>query len=339
MRKCKTPILIATAVLLLVGLLLFATREEDPLYQGKPLSGYLQNHRGDGLVIFSGNSLEPRLDLELADSKAIEAISNVGPQALPMLVRMLNGGDSKIESWLRPALQRFPLLQRIIHLKAQDQWRNRVGSAMAFRQLGQRAAPAVPSIIPLLKDPNSALVAIIVLMHIINPERERDILSLTNVFSLQPSMISGGHLYHLQAGALLAIGHFGPKASAAEPFLIGCLCSTNGPIQAAAAVALARIGSVSKQVIPVMTRNLPQTNPPSLPPPSLWNLSMKAEIARFEADSSVRLTIWALAQYGERARMALPVLSNLQHYPRADVQDDAKEAASKIRGDTNVWFK
>jgi hypothetical protein len=81
--------------------------------------------------------------------------------------------------------------------------------------------------------------------------------------------------------------------------------------------------------------NLPQTNPPpSFPPgPSAAFISQMNQ--RHETEASILMNILALSEYAGRARMALPILSNLQAYPLSNIQILARETAAKIKADTN----
>lgn len=51
---------------------------------------------------------------------------------------------------------------------------------------------------------------------------------------------------------------------------------------------------------------------------------------------NVLMNLWALSEYGHHASNALPILSNLEHYPVGNIQEAAREAAAKIRADKLV---
>jgi hypothetical protein len=118
--------------------------------------------------------------------------------------------------------------------------------------------------------------------------------------------------------------------------------STNELVQASAAITLAKVGAPADKVVPIIVANLPQTNPPSLlfppGPPSAALISKMSSQRhqRFETDRSVLMNILALSEYAGRARMALPILSNLQTHPLSNIQILASETAAKIKADTKL---
>ena len=162
---------------------------------------------------------------------------------------------------------------------------------VSFQTLGPRAAPAADRIVRFLNDPDTALCAIVAIM-LIQPAREDQILSLTNVVRLRRADRTGASPDLLFSTALLALGSFGPRASNAIPFLIGSLGSTNERVQATAAVALARVGAPAETVVPLIVNTLPNTGPtprpgtrPIFPP-------------RGSGVSEVMMKLWALEQFG-----------------------------------------
>ena len=54
-----------------------------------------------------------------------------------------------------------------------------------------------------------------------------------------------------------------------------------------------------------------------------------------ESDGLLLMNLWALAEYGPEARVALPVLTNLLEYPPGPVRvrPAVAEAVARIRGD------
>ena len=70
------------------------------------------------------------------------------------------------------------------------------------------------------------------------------------------------------------------------------------------------------------------------PPVSSTAASLSAwanqERERHEVDAAVMMLLLAIKEYGSRAQMALPVLTNLQAYPVGNVQTFAKEIAAEL---------
>ncbi len=321
-------------MLLLLAALFYRTRENDPLYEGKRLSEHLAAFGGGlsfGGVAKNREFTEPVAELQCLDLRAYEAISRVGTNALPMLVRMLKSNDSRMRRWVRERVEGNAFLRK--HLRIQPPspgWAKQMGALAAFRELGPRATPAIPKIIPLLDDPDSAYLAMVALKYI-HPERETDVLSLTNVLRIKTASISGAPPSLLHAAAILTLATFGPKASGATPILMDCLNSTNGEVQAACAIALLKIGAPPEKVVPLVLEHLPTSNPP---PVNVLGAPRLVDQRLMEA-RNLTMNIWALGEFRRHARSALPILSNLQSYPLMNVKWAAREAIAKIKADTN----
>ena len=122
------------------------------------------------------------------------------------------------------------------------------------------------------------------------------------------------------------------------PLLMDCVNSTNGDVQAASAVALLKISAPPEKVVPLILAHLPTTNPPplnSFGAPGFTQQRFRLMQQRFTEERNLAMNIWALGEYGHHALSALPVLSNLQHYPIVNLQEAAEQAMAKIKADTN----
>ena len=326
-------------MLVLVSALFYVTRDNDPPYEGKPLSKHLEAFRGQGL--WSGGVTkeigqpaefrEPEAKFMCSDLDAYAAISKVGTNALPMLIRMLKSKDSRMRRWVWEVAEGNAFIRRHARIKPPASgWTKQMRALAAFRELGPQAARAIPMIIPLLDDPDVAHVAMVALKYI-HPQHEADVLSLTNVLRIKTKSLSGAVPSLLHADAILTLASFGSNAVGAAPILTNCLSSTNGEVQAASAIALLKIGVTPEKVVPLVLEHLPITNPPpanSLGAPQTW-------AQRFLEERNLTMNIWALGEYGRHARSALPILSNLQSYPLRNIQEAAREAMDKIKADAD----
>ncbi len=338
MQSHKRQILFGVIVVTLVIAFVYATRENDPVYEGKRLSEHLQRLQGLGISFGGVNSSPPdgRNGPSVThsdDLTTLYAIDAVGTNALPMLTRMLSTRDSRIKIWIQSMADQHKVIRRFIPDNRNRAWARQIGGLVAFSRLGPQAATAIPDIIPLLNDPDTAMSAMVALRHI-RPEREKDILSLTNVFRIQTLPRPGGPVGLLPSSAILVLSTFGNKASNTTPLLIECLTSTNEYIHSSAAVALARLGAAPEKMVPLIIANLSKINPPPLtflgpggPMSNREQLMMSA--------MNVQLSIWALGEYGHHASNALPILSILEQHPISEVKRAARAATAKIRGDTN----
>lgn len=341
--SAKERAVLGGLLLLLAGALIpCVTRYNDPIYGGKRLSQHLEALSAQGIALGAvhGNpgeegvlTLPGIVRPRCSDESARKALNKVGTNALPMLAGMLRSKNTRFRRWLWNTLEARPFLQRVIRIEPpNDDFARKIQALAAFHELGSRAAPAVPKIIPLLDNPDTAIEAISALLCI-RPQRESEVLSLTNVLGIRRTSLAGSSPSHLHASALLALSAFGPEAKGARPILMDCLrTSTNGRVRAAACIGLARIGAPADEVIPFILAEIPKTNPSQLagfiaPTPA----AIAQATQRMEDYQTLLMNIFAASEYGYKAAIALPVLSNLQSYPLRNVQEAARVAAAKIK--------
>ncbi len=326
-RKHRALVIGVIVALIIVGVLLYITRDNDPVYQGTRLSQHLEAFRDSGLHMFGiEQPVEPAVIVFCADTQAVDAVARVGAEALPLLVHLLQARRSPFRVWISSLGDRFPFLRKYVALRPSVAGARQIGAIVAFHYLGLRAAPAIPKLVPLLSGSEYAVPAVFAIVAI-RPEREQDVLTLTNALrnargapEIEPGL--------LHSVALLALSTFGHKASGAIPVVMPYLKSTNEMLRAAAATALVRIGDSPEAIALLITKNLPQTNPPVYIP-------MPPRPGPGPADiTPVLMNLWALGECGNHARMALPIITNLYSYPVDNVQRAARKAAAKITADT-----
>jgi hypothetical protein len=338
--KRRKAILLGSTLVLVVGAALYATSENDPVYYGKRLSKHLEAYSADGL--HAGGALNsvgestvlilPGIKAHCSDQIAREAVFHVGPKALPMLVRMLKKQDTRLQRWIWEMVESHKFLSRHIRMKPPTTgFPGQLRALAAFQELGPRAAPAIARIIPLLDDPDLAVFAIAAILSI-QPERERDILALTNVLGMKGASISGAPPDLMYSSAILALSTFGAKASGAVPALFKCTQSTNGQVRVDAMYALVRIGAPAESVLPLIIAEIPKTNPPpfvpSFPPTAT---SVAQETKASEDYRALVMALYVLGELGQKATSALPAITNLHSYPMKNIQFAAADAGAKIR--------
>jgi HEAT repeat protein len=303
MKSRKVMALTGLVVVFGTVMLIIFQRPRDPVYQGKRLSAYLEAFASDGIQMNDKPpfSLVGLFQPSAERRRAWDVLPEFGTNALPTLVQWLKAKDTAPERWL-VWLGRKQSFIRLRRLTAEER---RVAAVTAFSRLGHRAEAAVPSLIPLLRDANFARQAIFAL-NWIQPDREQDILALTNAFGV-------GSIAEIEAMAALA--SFQSRAAGAIPSLMIKLEATNSATRAAAAVALARIGASAEEIVPLITRNL------------------QAGRVGFDYPApGGRMNLWALGEFAERARGALPIISNFVNDADSRVREEAKTAIEKIRG-------
>ena len=340
-RNRNLKLLTVAGLILSTGAVFWATQETDPVYQGKRLSRHLEAVKADGISAgyLSGESLTvvlPGVRANWTDPNGRQAVQKVGTNAVPMLVRMLRATDGRLVRCLWNIREGNRFLKRVIPMKPPVAgFVSNVRALAALNELGPLAAPAIPKIIPMLDDPDRAHVAMSAIVAI-HPARESDILSLTNVLRIKQTSVSGAQPSLQHSSAILALSSFGPKARGAIPILLDCLHSTNGRVRGSAAIALARAGAPASKVVPSILTDLPKSNPPpyvpTIPPTAA---SWAQEQKRIEDLQNWQMDILALAEFGPKARAALPILSNLQSYPMINLRNAASEAAAIIQREDN----
>lgn len=325
------------AFLLLLAAVVRSNRPYDPLFEGLPLSRHLEVFEESGLSVGGvakrpgqpSELLPPNIALSCWNTNAYRAIRGVGTNALPLLASMLGSGDSrpKLLAWEYTA--NYPRLRKHLGLQPPTSWTRQIHALAAFGELGHAAAPAIPRIIPMLDDPDRALVAIVALLSI-RPDRANEILSLTNALRIRTPSNSGSTPELIHSSALLALSEFGPQAIGAQAVLLDCLNSTNARVQAAAAIALARIGAPADKVVPTILARLPSPQPAAGSvrlDPRLHRARMPGET---EDQRILLMNLWALARFGPGAQAALPLLSKLEAHPDPGIRETAAEAIVRI---------
>ncbi|PYT02994.1 MAG: hypothetical protein DMF60_19730 [Acidobacteria bacterium] len=244
---------------------------------------------------------------------------------------MLGSHDSALKRQIQTLADKHSFIRKFVRPPSNSAFAQQVGAVSAFSVLGPRAMPAVADILLLLNDPDAAMAAMLAIMYI-RPERETDILSLTNVLRIQKRPL-GRNPESLHQAAILILSTFGSKAAGAVPILLDQLASTNGNVRATAAIALARIGAPAEKVVPLIVQNLAKTNRAPmivqgpvqrlLPRPDPWEYL------------ELKMNVWALGQYGHPAREALPALSNLLNGSEMGLRRESRSAIEKITAGTN----
>jgi len=107
-------------------------RHSEPVYEGKPLSFWLDGYRINNVLVFP---------------KADEAVQQTGTNAIPTLLRFLRARDSKWKIKLITLAQRYHVI-KINFVEAES--RN-YAAMKGFRVLGADARDAVPALVKILE--------------------------------------------------------------------------------------------------------------------------------------------------------------------------------------------
>ena len=134
--------LFALVIVVLAGLAWFGIHQREPRYQGRSLSSWLEP--------FRTNYWE-------SDHRCDAAIQAIGTRATPFLLEMVARRESAAKTWSFKHVPRawhdhLQLGSEIDYHQAINDTR-RLG-AIGFKALGEKARPAVPKLVVLLKDEN-----------------------------------------------------------------------------------------------------------------------------------------------------------------------------------------
>jgi peptidoglycan/xylan/chitin deacetylase (PgdA/CDA1 family) len=252
-------------------------RSGEPEFEGKRLSDWLRD-------------LETHPDMASRDWKeASHAVRQIGSNAVPSLVRMIEVGDSK---W---KLQAVDWLQEAVSVDLTETLANvhNRRALLGFHLLGRDAASAAPKLQALIanSDPQIAGQALAALSEI---GGEEVLPALLN------TLTNGKPAVRIQAAATL--GALRSRAGAAVPALVEATRDDDPGFRANAARALGEISLQADTAVPRLTEMLSDTN------------------------SSVRISAaMSLGAFGTQAEAALPAMLAL---PR-DFDDSSTRAISR----------
>jgi HEAT repeat protein len=248
-----------SAIVLLItfvaGLSWEATRSREPAYQGKTLSTWLRRFEEAKV-----NQFHDKVQFEKLVGPTQNAVRQMGTNALPTLLRMLQARDSGIMSLA------FQLLDKRHYrwLPASEIVRREM-ALDGFDALGTNAAPAVPALVVLLNHTNCqvrssaarclntiwpvAQEAVPVLVqHLKDPDEMVCFFSGLALGSIRksPEVVVPALTERLSErgskwGILVALGRFGPEAKTAVPLIIPLLNDSDGETRSWAAMALKSI--------------------------------------------------------------------------------------------------
>lgn len=248
-------------------------------------------------------------------SSAAAALHLSGTNSLELLKRMFQAKSSPGAQALWELAGRIPYVRKWRSTDSpQDTAMNdQLRAVWAVQQLGSNAAPLLPFLVPLISNPDHSVAAIMATGLLSQTEPDA-ILQVTNRFrvsrtpfySTDPIDIAIGH-----AGALYELARQGSNSAGAAPYFLSFLSSTNSIIRAAAATACGSTRAAPEIVIPRMIADLAEIR--------------KDEQARIESDTHristvTRAYVQALAEFGEQASNAIPIVTELLNHGFLETQ-------------------
>ncbi|MDB6019256.1 MAG: repeat protein [Pedosphaera sp.] len=286
MRKRFRIVLVILLVAIVGGVVWAVLESREPVYQGRGLSAWMKDLTTGPIINndYSGATHDA----------AVEAIRHMGTKALPQLLAGLGAKDSQ----LKVKLMRFFSQHPVFRIKLETADDRRGEAAQGFKALGAIARPAIPDLIPIVNDRETALESAFCLAFI-GPEGVPPLIqALTN----RVPRVRGYAAFALSYGPL--------DASPAVSALIQRLQDTNNNVMVYAVGTLMRMTNQSRLVIPALVANLGSTN----------------AVVRKEMGK-------ALVYYAAAGKGAMPTLIAMQNDPEPKVRAAVTNAIELIDAD------
>lgn len=210
------------------------SREPMPMYEGKPLSYWLE-------------CLDITYPHETSEQKAEHAIQAIGTNAIPTLLKMVEKKDSPLKNRLI-ALRRK---ERFLKIKIVPDYYYHALATYGFGVLGKDGRKGVPALIKILNDSdcdgcrNSAIAS----LGGIGPAAESAVPTL--VRSLVVDTNYGHKLYIISA-----LGEIHAHPEIAVPALTNCLADSRTGVREFTIKALGSFGTNAAQAIPILEKKL-----------------------------------------------------------------------------------
>jgi hypothetical protein len=238
--RTRVQVVLAVLLVALSGVIVWQVlRSHEPVYQGKPLSVWLQRY------ISGGSIIDVRQEQE-----ADEAIRQIGTNAIPTLLHMLRARDSRLKLELLGLAYR----QSFIRVRILPAYFTTRQAAAAFHALGASASNAVPILIQTYREeigPDSQCGCAEALGWI-GPAASEAIPDLVSA-TTNSNII-------LRWVAVAALGHIHAKPGLVVPVLIKSLRDSNFRVRRHAASSLAAFGSEAIPAIPGLIQSLEDPN-------------------------------------------------------------------------------
>jgi hypothetical protein len=313
-RMARVILLIAV----LGGLVWVLLSQREPTYQGRSLTAWLNDYaKAHQSTQFPPPSERFRAEAQ----RASHAIHEIGTNALPTLIRMMQAKDSPLKQWFIKLVGR----QSFVRFRFTPAWQFHEKAAYGFFILGEAARPATPELARLL---------------ITNPAEwsfgweSRAALSLAHIapdgaavlaqLLTNPPSVRTADAVDLRRSAAIALYDLGamrddPEATAYEraslelnlqtavPALLQSLQDPDYNVRETAAITLGRYGLKSDEVLPALVTRLQDSFP---------------EVCCAAAD--------ALAKFKGKAEVAVPALLNTLQHQNAQVRERAAKALEEI---------
>jgi HEAT repeat protein len=254
MGKKRSILLAVLFVALLGGLFWMLSRPREPVYREKPLTAWLND-------LYSWN--------EDTNQPALVAIREMGTNAIPALLRIIQSGDRPFQA----LILKLNRMQSLVHFPVREPWRQRHAAARALYAMGTNAKPAFSTLTNLLFHTNTALLCAVPLAGMGSEGLPPLIAALTNQ----------NDIIRLSAAKGLAWERSG--LNIVVPALIARLGDQNRTVHFTAVLLLGGMHAEPDLAVPALMKDFPGRDP-----------DLRGQI------------LVALGQFGTNASAAVPML-------------------------------
>jgi len=280
---------------LAIGLLLYASRTNEPSYQGRALSRWLSD------IEKSNDDLEAE--------PAMKAVRQMGTNAIPYLLDMMRAEDSKLKETVITLLAKA----HIHGIRIPDASSKQIRSILGFHALGPEASSAIPELKALVSNPKIASVAARALVEIGPAGVEAAVVGLADTNAIVRRETAGvlgfpGIVRFTINGTPARMAVLQAQAEFAVPPLTRALNDSDELTRARAATSLGLLGQKPEIVVPALIRNLQETKG--------WRVPASAAKG--------------LGRFGTNAVSALPALKAIAEHSDSRVREAVATAIQSI---------
>jgi HEAT repeats len=293
-RKWRSGLVVALA-LAAIGIVLYASRNNEPSYQGRGLSRWLSD-------------IENTLDEHEAEP-AINAVRQIGTNAVPTLLSMMRAEDSKLKEAFITLLARL----HIFRIRIADANGKHLRALFGFQALGSQASSAIPELKVMVNNPKIVHFATAALVNISPNGVEAATSGLQSTNALVRRETAGvlgipGIVRFTTNATPARMAVLRAQAEFAVPPLIRALNDSDELTRARAAISLGLLGQKPEIAVPALIKNLQVTNS--------WRVPASAAKA--------------LGRFGPRAAWALPALKEIATHSDSHVRETVAAAIQSI---------
>jgi len=248
----KFRIVLAIFFVACLGVLIWqAQRQQEPVYHGKPLSFWLE-----GYDIGNYNHTHPKGPSPPTYDEANDAIRQIGTNAIPNLLRMLQQPDSKLKTTIIGLLEKQHLIKSPFGYASRN-----FKAYHSFVVLGSRASNAVPRLIEIFDRDHSAFCqqAVPAILGHIGPAASQATPTLLWGMTHTNGIVRGNSIF--------ALRQIYPDPKLVLPALIRSLNDPETRVRAQAVCSLGALGEDAQAAVPTLLelwRKEPQSPPRNL---------------------------------------------------------------------------